>query len=129
MTPILIISIAEGLWQRTAGLMPFNPYPYAVVVIAADLTVIAGIFAFVWKQRNRALEFPPPTQIAKFTYLFQMLTLVVGVLGIGPAILLAALMYLTIILTRRRMKISQKSANYYSTTSSVRPKDWQAKHL
>ena len=99
MTPILILSIAGGLWQRTASLMPFNPYPYAVIVIAADLTVLVGIFTFMWKRRNRAIDFPPPTQIAKITYSVQMPTLVVGVLGIGPDILLAALMYLTIIFT------------------------------
>ena len=99
MTPTLILSIAGGLWQRTASLMPFNPYPYAVIVIVADLTVLVGIFTFMWKRRNRAIDFPPPTQIARITYSVQMPTLVVGVLGIGPDILLAALMYLTIIFT------------------------------
>jgi len=99
MTPTLILSIAGGLWQRTASLMPFNPYPYAVIVIAADITVLAGIFTFMWKRRNRAIDFPPPTQIARIAYSVQMPTLVVGVLGIGPDTLLAALMYLTIIFT------------------------------
>jgi len=99
MTPTLILSIAAGLWQRTASLMPFNPYPYAVVVLAADLTVLAGIFAFIWKRRNRAIEFPPPTQIARITYSVQMLTLVVGILGIGSEVIMAALMYLTIVFT------------------------------
>ncbi len=99
MTPILILSIAEGLWQRTASLMPLNPYPYAVIVIAADLTVLACIFTFMWKRRNRVIEFPPPTQIARITYSVQMLTLVVGVLGIGPDTFFATLMYLTIIFT------------------------------
>jgi len=99
MTPILILSIAEGLWRRTSSLMPFNPYPYAAIVIAADLTVLAGMFTFMWKRRSRSIEFPVPTQIAKITYSIQIPTLVVGVLGIGPDILLAALMYLTIIFT------------------------------
>ena len=99
MTPTLILSIAGRLWQRTASLMPFNPYPYAVIVIAADLTVLVGIFTFMWKRRNRAIDFPPPTQIARITYSVQMPTLVVGILGIGPDILLAALMYLTTIFT------------------------------
>ncbi len=99
MTPTLILSIAGGLWQRIASLMPFNPYPYAVIVIAADVTVLAGIFTFMWKRRNRVIEFPPPTQIARITYSVQMLTLVVGVLGIGPDTFLATLMYLTIIFT------------------------------
>ena len=99
MTPTLILSIAGGLWQRTTSLMPFNPYPYAVIVIAADITVLAGIFTFMWKRRNRTIDFPPPTQIARIAYSVQMSTLVVGVLGIGPDTLLAALMYLTIIFT------------------------------
>ena len=99
MTPTLILAIAGGLWSRTASLMPFNPYPYAMVVIAADLTVMAGVFTFIWKRRSRVIEFPAPTLIARITYSVQMSTLVVGVLGIGPDMLLAALMYLTIILT------------------------------
>ncbi len=99
MTPTLVLSIAGGLWQRTTSLMPFNPYPYAVIVIAADITVLAGIFTFMWKRRNRAIDFPPPTQIARIAYSVQMLTLVVGVLGIGPDTLLVALMYITIIFT------------------------------
>jgi len=99
MTPTLILAIAGGLWSRTASLMPFNPYPYAMVVIGADLTVMAGVFTFIWKRRSRVIEFPAPTLIARITYSVQMPTLVVGVLGIGPDMLLAALMYLTIILT------------------------------
>ena len=99
MTPILILSITGGLWGRAAGLMPFNPYPYAVIVIAADLTILAGIFTFLWKRRHRAIDFPLPTRIARITFSVQMPTLVVGVLGIGSDTLLAALMYLTIIFT------------------------------
>ncbi len=99
MTPILILSIAEGLWWRTSSLMPFNPYPYAVLVVAADLTLLAGIFTFMWKRRSRAIKFPVPTQIARITYSIQMPTLLVGVLGMGPDVFLAALMYLTIIFT------------------------------
>lgn len=99
MTPALVLSIAGGLWSRTAGFMPFNPYPYALVVIAADLTVLAGVFTFIWKRRTRYMEFPAPTLIARITYSVQMPALVLGVLGIGPDWLLAALMYLTIIFT------------------------------
>jgi len=99
MTPTLILAIAGELWLRTAGLMPFNPYPYAITVVAADLTVLAGVFTFIWKRRSRAIPFPAPTRIARITYSVQMPTLVVGVLGVGPDMLLAALMYLTIIFT------------------------------
>ena len=99
MTPVLLLSVVGGLWWCTANLMPFNPYPYVVIVIAADLTVLAGVLTFMWKRRNRAIQFPFPTQIARITYSVQMLTLVVAILGIGPDKLLAALMYLTIMFT------------------------------
>jgi len=115
MTPILILSIAGGLWQRTAGFMPFNPYPYAVIVIASDITMLVGILTFVWKRRNRAVDFPTPTQIARITYSVQMPTLVVGVLGIGPDILLAALMYLTIIFTLLASYSYLKKGSYVFT--------------
>lgn len=99
MTPVLLLSVAGGLWWRTANLMPFNPYPYVVIVIAADLTVLAGVLTFMWKRRNRAIQFPFPTQIARITYSVQMITLVVAILDICPDRLLAALMYLTIMFT------------------------------
>ena len=115
MTPTLVLSIAGGLWQRTAGLMPFNPYPYAVIVIIADITVLAGVFTFMWKQRNRAMEFPSPTQIARVTYSVQMSTLVVGVLGIGPKLLLGVLMYLAIIFTLLAFYSYMKKGSYVFT--------------
>ena len=99
MTPTLILAIAGGLWSRTATLMPFNPYPYAVIVIAGDISVLAGVCIFIWKRRTREIEFPAPPLIARITYSLQMLTLVVGILGIGSAMLLAVLMYLAIIFT------------------------------
>ena len=99
MTPTLILAIAAGLWSRTDALMPLNPYPYAVIVIAGDLAILAGVFIFIRKRRTYAIEFPAPTQIARITYSLQMLTLLVGVLGIGPDMLLAVLMYVTIIFT------------------------------
>lgn len=99
MTPVLLLSVVGGLWWCTANLMPFNPYPYVVIVIAADLTVLAGVLTFMWKRRNRAIQFPFPTQIARITYSVQMTTLVVAILGISPDRLLAALMYLTIMFT------------------------------
>jgi len=115
MVPILIISIASGVWSRTAELMPFNPYPYALLVIAGNFTLLAGIFTFIWKQHSRAIEFPAPTRIAKVTYGIQMPTLVVGILGIGPDILLAALMYLTIIFTLLAFYSYLKKGGYIFT--------------
>ena len=116
MTPILILSIFGGLWWRTAGFMPFNPYPYAMIVIAADLTLLAGVLTFMWKQRSRAIEFPTPTQIARITYSVQMLTLVVCILGIGPDMLLAALMYLSIIFTLLSSYSYLKKGGYVFTS-------------
>jgi len=98
-TSALVVSIGQGLWWRTSNLMPFNPYPYAAIVIAGDLTILAGVYIFMRKRPNRDIEFPRPTRIARITYSVQMVTLIVGVLGIGPDKLLAALMYLTIIFT------------------------------
>ena len=116
MSPTLILSIAGGLWWRTANLMPFNPYPYAVIVISADITVLAGVFTFLWKRRNRSIDFPSPTQIAKFTYSIQMSTLVVGVLGIGPDMLLAVMMYITIIFTLLASRSYLKKGGYIFTS-------------
>ena len=115
MTPTLILSIVGGFWARTAELMPFNPYPYALLVIAGDLTLLAGVFTFLWKRRNRSIEFPLPTQIAKITYSVQMPTLVVGILGIGPDILLAGLMYLAIIFTLLSFYSYLKKGGYIFT--------------
>ncbi len=116
MTPALIITIIGGYWQRTAGLMPFNPYPYAVVVFAADITVLVGVITLIWKQRTRAINFPPPTQIAKVSYSVQMLTLVIGVWGVGPNSLLAVFMYLTIIVTILAFYTYLKKASYVFTS-------------
>jgi len=99
MTPTLILAVSAGLFSGTAALMPLNPYPYAVIVIAGDLTILAGIIMFMRKRRTQAIVFPTPTRIAKLTYSFQMLTLVVALVGMGPDILLASLMYLAIIFT------------------------------
>lgn len=116
MTPALILSVVGGFWAGTAGLMPFNPYPYAVVVIIADLTVIVGVLLFLWKRRTRDIEFPAPTQIARLSYSVQMPTLIVGVLGIAPAWLLAAMMYLTIIITVAAFYSYFSKASYVFTS-------------
>ena len=115
MTPAVILSIIGGYWARTAGMMPFNPYPYAAVVLAADLTVLVGVVTFLWKRRTRAMQFPAPTQIARISYSVQMPTLVVGVLGIGPDWLLAGLMYLTIIFTVAAFYSYMGKASYVFT--------------
>lgn len=115
MTPALILSIVGGYWARTVGMMPFSPYPYAAVVLVADLTVLVGVVTFLWKRRTRAMQFPAPTQIARISYSVQMPTLVVGVLGIGPDWLLAGLMYLTIIFTVAAFYSYMGKASYVFT--------------
>ena len=116
MTTTVILSITGGLWSRTATLIPFNPYPFAVIVIAGDLTILAGVLIFIWKQRRRVIEFPLPTQIAKITYSLQMLTLVICLLNIFPDILFAVVMYLTIICTLFSFYSYLKKGGYIFTS-------------
>jgi len=115
-SPALIITIIGGYWQRTASFMPFNPYPYAVVVFAADITVLAGVITLLWKRRTRSIDFPPPTQIARVSYSVQMITLVIAVWGVGPDALLAAFMYLTTIVTILAFYTYFKKASYVFTS-------------
>ena len=116
MTTTVILSVVGGLWTRTATLIPFNPYPFAVIVIAGDLTIMAGVLIFIWKQRRRVIEFPLPTQIAKITYSLQMLTLVICLLNIFPDILFAVVMYLTIICTLFSFYSYLKKGGYIFTS-------------
>ena len=115
MAPIVIFSVLNGLWWRTAGFMPLNPYPYAVVVVAGDIAILAGVFTFMWKRRTRVMDFPAPTTIAKITYSIQMLTLVVSILGLGPFIISAALMYLSIVFTLLSFYSYLKKGSYVFT--------------
>jgi len=116
MTPVLIISVIVGIWQRTAGFMPFNPYPYAVIVVVADMTVLAGVLTYLWKRRTREMVFPTPTQIARVTYSVQMLALVVGVLGLFSDIILAVLMYIAIVFTLLAAYSYLKKGGYVFTS-------------
>jgi phosphatidylglycerophosphate synthase len=99
MISVLIISLVQGYWTRTADLMPLNPYPFAVPVLAADFILLLGILVFLIKRRKKSLVFPPAPYIARFTFSVQMAALVTGVLRLGPDWLLAGLMYLTILFT------------------------------
>jgi phosphatidylglycerophosphate synthase len=95
--PSLILAIIAGLFSRADGMMPFNPYPYAVLALAGGVAVFAGIGSYLWKRRSRAMEFPTPTGIAKINFWFWLAPLVIAVFGIGPDWLLAGLMYLAIV--------------------------------
>jgi len=97
--PSLILAIANGLFSRADSLMPFNPYPYAVATLAGGVTVLAGVVTYLWKRRSRAIDFPTPTGVVKVNFWFWLAPLIVAILGIGPDMLLAVLMYLAIIST------------------------------
>ena len=88
--PALILSVKAGLFAKADGLMPFNPYPYAVISLIAGVTVLTGVATFLWKNRTRRVEFPPPTKTAKLIFCLWIPTLAIAMLGIGPGLLLAA---------------------------------------
>jgi phosphatidylglycerophosphate synthase len=97
--PCLILAIIAGVFSRADGMMPFNPYPYAIPALAGGVAVFAGIGSYLWKRRKQAMEFPTPTGIAKINFWFWLAPLVIAVFGIGPGWLLAALMYVAIVST------------------------------
>jgi phosphatidylglycerophosphate synthase len=97
--PCLILAIIAGLFARADGMMPLNPYPYAVLALAGGVAVFAGIGSYLWKRRSRAMEFPTPTGIAKVNFWFWLAPLAVAVFRIGPDWLLAVLMYMSIVST------------------------------
>jgi len=113
--PSLILAIIVGLFSRTDHLMPFNPYPYAVLALAGGVAVFAGIGSYLWKRRSRAMEFPTPTGIAKVNFWFWLAPLVVAVFGIGPDWVLAVLMYLAIISTILTFYSYLKKGSYVFT--------------
>lgn len=97
--PSLIIAVIAGLFSRVDGLMPFNPYPYAVPALAGGVAVLAGVVTYLLKRRTRTFDFPTPTGVAKVNFWFWLAPLIVAVFRIGPDWVLAALMYLAIIST------------------------------
>jgi cardiolipin synthase len=113
--PSLILAIIVGLFSRADGLMPFNPYPYAVLALAGGVAVFAGIGTYLWKRRSRNIEFPTPTGVAKINFWFWLAPLVVAVFGIGPDWLLAGLMYLAIISTILTFYSYLKKGSYVFT--------------
>jgi cardiolipin synthase (CMP-forming) len=115
MDSISIITIVQGYWQRTQGLMPLTPYPYLVLVWAADFTLLIGIAIFLTKRKGGPLAFPAPPFISRLAFPVQMLTLVLAVLNLGPDWLLAAAMYLTIISTLIASYIYLKKGAYIFT--------------
>jgi CDP-diacylglycerol---glycerol-3-phosphate 3-phosphatidyltransferase len=115
MGTILILSIILGYWQRTSGLMPFNPYPFALLVLAADSIVLVAMVIFFIKLRTRNIVFPTPTPVARFAFSIQMSTLIVAITGIGPNLLLVALMYVSIAFTLAATYSYLKKGSYIFT--------------
>jgi phosphatidylglycerophosphate synthase len=113
--PSLILAIIAGLFSRADGMMPLNPYPYAVLALAGGVAVFAGIGSYLWKRRSRPMEFPTPTGIAKINFWFWLAPLVVAVFGIGPNWLLAALMYMAIVSTILTFYSYLKKGSYVFT--------------
>jgi cardiolipin synthase len=113
--PCLILAIIAGLFAKTDHLMPLNPYPYAVLALAGGVAVFAGIGSYLWKRRSRAMEFPTPTGIAKINFWFWLAPLVIAVFRVGPAWLLAALMYIAVISTILTFYSYLKKGSYVFT--------------
>jgi len=113
--PSLILAIVAGVFSKTDSLMPWNPYPYAVLALAGGVAVLAGVGTYLWKRRSREFEFPTPTGVAKVNFTFWLAPLVVAVLGIGPDWLLAVLMYLAIISTVLTFYSYLKKGSYVFT--------------
>ncbi|MCJ7514530.1 MAG: CDP-alcohol phosphatidyltransferase family protein [Dehalococcoidia bacterium] len=113
--PCLILAIIAGLFSKADHLMPLNPYPYAVLALAGGVAVFAGIGSYLWKRRSHAMEFPTPTGIAKVNFWFWLAPLVIAVFRIGPAWLLAGLMYLAIVSTILTFYSYLKKGSYVFT--------------
>ncbi len=113
--PSLILAIGAGLFARTDGLVPWNPYFYAIPALAGGASVLAGVAVFLLKRRSRVFDFPSPPPVAKANYWFWMAPLIVAVLGVGPNLLLAVLMYLAFISTALTFYAYLKKGSYVFT--------------
>jgi len=95
----LILAIRAGVFAKADNFMPLNAYLYAGPALLGGVFVLSGIGMYLWKRRTRQIEFPTPTKVAKFNFIFWLVPLIVAILGIGPDWLLAMLMYMAIIST------------------------------
>ncbi len=113
--PSLILAIVAGLFARTDGLMPLNPYLYAVPALAGGVAVLVGVAVFLCKRRTRVFDFPSPPPVAKANYWFWMAPLIVATLGVGSDMGLAVLMYLSLISTVLTFYSYLKKGSYVFT--------------
>jgi phosphatidylglycerophosphate synthase len=113
--PTLIIAIIAGLFDRTAGMVWWNPYLYAIPALIGGVTVIAGIAIYLIKRRKKDFEFPTPTMVAKTNYWFWIAPLALAILKLGPDLLLAILMYLALASTILTFYSYLKKGSYVFT--------------
>ncbi len=113
--PTLVLAIAAGCFDRTEGLVFWNPYLYAVPALLGGVTALAGIVTYLIKRRKKDFEFPTPTKIAKLNYWFWLVPLILAILNIGPDILLAILMYMALVSTILTFYSYLKKGSYVFT--------------
>lgn len=113
--PSLILAIRAGVFAKAASYMPLNPYLYAGPALLGGVFVLVGIGTYLWKRRTHSFDFPTPTRVAKYNFLFWLAPLIIAVLGVGPGWLLAALMYLSIISTVATFYSYLKKGSYVFT--------------
>jgi phosphatidylglycerophosphate synthase len=113
--PSLILAIRAGVFDRAERFMPLNPYLYAGPALLGSIFVIAGIVIYLWKRRTRQIEFPTPTKVAKYNFIFWLAPLIAAILGTGPDWMLATLMYMSIISTVATFYSYLKKGSYVFT--------------
>ncbi len=115
MTPTLLMTGLTGLFAGTARFIPGSPIPYIVVVVAADLTTLIGIYSFVRLRRVEPdVPFPSPPLVAKATYPAQGAVVMVALLSLGTG-LLVALMYLAAGMTVAAFIVYMRKGGYVFT--------------
>ena len=113
--PTLVLAIVAGCFERTEGLVLWNPYLYAVPALLGGVTALIGIVTYLIKRRKKDFEFPTPTKIAKLNYWFWLIPLIIAILNIGPDILLAVLMYMALVSTILTFYSYLRKASYVFT--------------
>ena len=113
--PSLLLAIRAGVFERADTFMPLNPYLYAGPALLGGIFVLSGIGTYLWKRRTRSFDFPTPTKVAKYNFLFWLSPLIIAILGIGPGWFLAVLMYLSILSTVATFYSYLKKGSYVFT--------------
>jgi phosphatidylglycerophosphate synthase len=113
--PTLIVAVISGLFDRTAGMVWWNPYLYAGPALLGGVTVVAGVVIYIIKRRKRVFEFPTPTKVAKMNYWFWIAPLFLAIINVGPDLLLAVLMYAALVSTIATFYSYLKKGSYVFT--------------